>query len=108
MSQVPGHQTQLPPLGPQGTEDSTATNAASHTRVKPVERGRDVPMAPTKWGTDEKLRKEKIQALEAGEHSTENGLAQSPLKRGLDFRIFPPHFMESGNCSVTKDVTSLL
>lgn len=31
MSHVPGHQTQLPQLGPQGTEAGTASDAASHT-----------------------------------------------------------------------------
>lgn len=43
-----------------------------HTKVKQVEWGSELPMVPTERGTDEKLSKERIQALEAGEHSTEN------------------------------------
>lgn len=43
-----------------------------HTEVKQAQWGRDPPMVPTERGMDEKLSKERIQALEAGEHGTEN------------------------------------
>lgn len=43
-----------------------------HAKVKQTQWGSEPPMVPTERGMEEKLSKERMQALEAGKQSTEN------------------------------------
>lgn len=93
---------QLQSFGKRSTEDCAVAGAANHVMLNLNKQSQGVNYeAPTEGeGSTARVNL----APEAGEHSNKSRPAQTPLRKGLDFRSSPPVHGAS-NCPTTKGFT---